>query len=147
MISCIWWTEADGRQSREPHCGPRERVDQEAAVVAREDKPAAKGGALVAGAAEAREAEGLAVGEAVEAAVREREQWQRRGQGRGPLPRGGAPLWAHGGGAGAIHVGREEASTMPARSRGISDHNAGCPPSAGGVALAIRVDLAKRNAK
>ena len=107
LISCIWWTEPDGGQSRELHGGPGERVDQEAAVVPREDEPAAKGGALVADAAEAREAEGLAVGEAVEGAVREREQRQRRGQVE--LPRGGAPLRAHGGEAGAVRAGREEA--------------------------------------
>lgn len=109
IISCIWWTEPDGRQSRERHGGPSERVDQEAAFVAREDEPAAKGGALVPDATGAREAAGLAVGEAVEDAVRESEQWQRRGQGRGEQPRGGAPLRAHGSEAGAIRIGRKEA--------------------------------------
>jgi hypothetical protein len=79
FISCIWWTEPDARQSRELHGGPGERVEQEATVVPREDEPAAKGGALVADAAETRETERLAVGEAVEGAVGEREQRQRRG--------------------------------------------------------------------
>uniref|UniRef100_A0A0A9BN13 Uncharacterized protein n=1 Tax=Arundo donax TaxID=35708 RepID=A0A0A9BN13_ARUDO len=51
--------------------------------------------------------EGLAVGEAVEGAVRERQQRQRPGQGE--LPRGGAPLRAHGSEADAVHVGRKEA--------------------------------------
>jgi hypothetical protein len=73
--------EPDARQRRERHGSLGEGVSQLAAVVAREDEPAATGGALEARAAKSRETEGLAVGEAVEGAVREREQWQRRRQG------------------------------------------------------------------
>jgi len=102
----IWGAKFDLRQRRERHCGSNEGVHQEAAVIAREDEPAATGGGLVASAAEARESEGLAVGEAVEGAVRERQQRERWGQGE--LPRGGAPLRAHGGEAGPVHAGREE---------------------------------------
>lgn len=61
LSNCIWWTEADAGQSRERHGGAGEGIHQEAAVVAREDEPAAAGG-LVASEAEAGEAEGLVVG-------------------------------------------------------------------------------------
>jgi hypothetical protein len=80
--------------------GVGERVPQEVAVVAGEGQPAATG---VPVARTAGEAERLGPGEAVHGAVREREQRQRRGQGH-YLPRGAAPLRAHGGEADAVGV-------------------------------------------
>lgn len=74
-----------------------------------EEQPAATGGIRVADAATAKatEPEALSVGEAVEDAVREREQRQWRGQRE--LLRRGTSLRTHGSKARAVHVGPEEA--------------------------------------
>lgn len=99
-------TEPDHGQSRERHSTPGERVHQDATAFTWEDEPAAAR-ALVPSEAAARKAEGLGAGQAVEGAVRESEQWQRRWHGE--LLGGGAPLGAHGGEAGSVGVRREEA--------------------------------------
>nr|TKW12908.1 hypothetical protein SEVIR_5G065901v2 [Setaria viridis] len=63
--------------------------------------------------------------------------------GAGQAGRGGAPLRAHGSEKGAVRVRRRRRSTWPARSRGMSDHDGGCPARC--VASAIHANLANRS--
>jgi hypothetical protein len=68
--------------------------------------------------------ERLASGEAVHGGIREQEHRHRRGH--APLPRGRAPLGAHGGEPDAVDVrGQAAEHQRPASSTGMSVHDAG----------------------